>query len=80
MLGKVLYLIILPVCISILVIGHGKTVANAFGTCLHKSQTLLLVDLPGTYSLMSNSVEEEIARDYICFGNSDCTIVVVDAT
>ncbi len=80
MLEKVLYLIILPVCTSILVIGLGKTVSNAFGTCLHKSQTLLLVDLPGTYSLMSNSVEEEIARDYICFGNSDCTIVVVDAT
>lgn len=40
----------------------------------------MLVDLPGTYSLMSHSEEEEIARDYICFGNPDCTIVVVDAT
>ena len=40
----------------------------------------MLVDLPGTYSLMSNSEEEEIARDYICFGNPDCTVVVVDAT
>jgi len=40
----------------------------------------MLVDLPGTYSLMSNSEEEEIARDYICFGNPDCTIVVVDST
>ncbi len=29
---------------------------------------------------MSNSVEEEIARNYICFGNHDCTVVVVDAT
>ena len=29
---------------------------------------------------MSNSEEEEIARDYICFGNPDCTIIVVDAT
>ena len=29
---------------------------------------------------MSNSEEEEIARDYICFGNPDATIVVVDAT
>ena len=40
----------------------------------------MIVDLPGTYSLMSNSEEEEIARDYICFGNPDCTIVVVDST
>lgn len=40
----------------------------------------MLVDIPGTYSLMTNSEEEEIARDYICFGNPDCTIVVVDAT
>jgi len=40
----------------------------------------LFVDLPGTYSLMSNSQEEEIARDYICFGNPDVTVVVVDAT
>ena len=39
-----------------------------------------MVDIPGTYSIMSNSQEEEIARDYICFGNPDCTIVVVDAT
>ncbi len=36
--------------------------------------------MPGTYSLMSNSQEEEIARDYICFGNPDVTVVVVDAT
>lgn len=38
------------------------------------------MDIPGTYSIMSNSEEEEIARDYICFGNPDCTIIVVDAT
>ena len=29
---------------------------------------------------MSNSEEEEIARDYICFEPNDCTVVVVDAT
>ena len=40
----------------------------------------MFVDIPGTYSIMSNSEEEEIARDYICFGNPDATIVVVDAT
>lgn len=38
------------------------------------------MDIPGTYSIMSNSEEEEIARDYICFGKHDCTVVVVDAT
>lgn len=40
----------------------------------------MLVDLPGTYSLMSSSQEEEIARDYICFGSPDVTVVVIDAT
>lgn len=58
----------------------GKTVSNAYGMCKHNDKNFLLVDLPGTYSLMSNSSEEEIARDYICFGNSDYCIVVVDAT
>lgn len=29
---------------------------------------------------MSNSEEEEIARDYICFGNPDATVVILDAT
>lgn len=38
------------------------------------------MDIPGTYSIMSNSEEEEIARDYICFGNPDCTVIVVDST
>ena len=38
------------------------------------------MDLPGTYSIMSNSEEEEIARDYICFGMPDVTVVVLDAT
>lgn len=58
----------------------GKTVSNACGTCLHKNKTLLFVDIPGTYSLMSSSQEEEIARDYICFGNPDVTVVILDAT
>ena len=38
------------------------------------------MDIPGTYSIMSNSEEEEIARDYICFGNPDATVVILDAT
>jgi Fe2+ transport system protein B len=39
-----------------------------------------LVDLPGTYSLLANSVEEQAARDFLCFGRPDATVVVVDAT
>ena len=58
----------------------GKTVSNASGIANYKNKKFLLVDIPGTYSIMSNSQEEEIARDYICFGNPDCTVVVVDAT
>ena len=58
----------------------GKTVANAIGKNNYKGTELLWVDIPGTYSIMSHSEEEEIARDYICFGNPDATVVVVDAT
>lgn len=50
------------------------------GTCAYKNKNFLLVDIPGTYSLMSNSSEEEIARDYICFGNPDATVIILDAT
>lgn len=50
------------------------------GTCNYHDKTFLLVDIPGTYSLMSNSQEEEIARDYICFGNPDATVIILDAT
>ena len=58
----------------------GKTVANAKGNYSYKNNNFILVDIPGTYSLMANSVEEEVARDFICFGNPDTTIIVVDAT
>ena len=39
-----------------------------------------MVDLPGTYSLMAHSAEEEVARNFICFKHPDATIVVCDAT
>lgn len=58
----------------------GKTVENAKGEYFYKGECFKLVDIPGTYSLMASSVEEEIARDFICFGNSDAVIVVLDAT
>lgn len=58
----------------------GKTVTNAQGKYSYGNRDFILVDLPGTYSLLSSSVEEEVARDFICFGNPDTTIIVADAT
>ena len=58
----------------------GKTVATARGTFTYGGETYTLVDLPGTYSLLADSAEEEIARDYIRSGEADATVVVADAT
>ncbi|HLE28230.1 MAG TPA: FeoB small GTPase domain-containing protein [Anaerolineales bacterium] len=58
----------------------GKTVTRAEGGYTYAGRRYKLVDLPGTYSLLSASQDEEIARDFILFGQPDCTIVVVDAT
>ncbi len=58
----------------------GKTVTNAQGSYRYKENNFVLVDLPGTYSLFANSVEEGVARDFICFGQPDATVVVLDAT
>ena len=58
----------------------GKTVLRAEGAYSHNDRRYTVVDLPGTYSLSPNSAEEEVARDFICFGQPDVTVVVVDAT
>lgn len=58
----------------------GKTVANAQGRYSHREKDYVVVDLPGTYSLLANSVEEAVARDFICFGRPRTTVVVTDAT
>lgn len=58
----------------------GKTVAAAQGRCEHEGRGYLLVDLPGTYSLLARSAEEEAARDFLCFGGADAAVVVCDAT
>lgn len=58
----------------------GKTVTTAYGNYKFKDKDFILVDLPGTYSLLSNSYEEEIARDFICFTNPQAVVVVTDAT
>lgn len=58
----------------------GKTVACAQGNYIYEDIDFKLTDIPGTYSLMANSPEEEIARDFICFEKPDTVIVIVDAT
>ena len=58
----------------------GKTVTNAQGKCRYKDTGFIMVDIPGTYSLMAHSAEEEVARDFICFGGPEAVIVVCDAT
>lgn len=58
----------------------GKTVMNAQGKYTYNNVSYTIVDLPGTYSLMSHSQEEECARDFICFSNSDCVVIVCDGT
>lgn len=58
----------------------GKTVARAEGAFTYGEKKFKLVDLPGTYSLLSNSTDEEVARDFILFGQPDVTAIVVDAS
>ncbi|MHB8861067.1 MAG: ferrous iron transport protein B [Pirellulaceae bacterium] len=58
----------------------GKTVSRAEGGFLFQGRSYKLVDLPGTYSLLATSTDEEIARDFVLFGQPDVTLVVVDAT
>ncbi len=58
----------------------GKTVARAEGGLEYDGQRYKLVDLPGTYSLLSTALDEEIARDFILFGRPDVTVITVDAT
>ncbi len=58
----------------------GKTVANAQGRCRTPHEQLMLADIPGTYSLLAHSAEEEVARNLICFGHPDAVVVVCDAT
>lgn len=58
----------------------GKTVATASGTCMWDGCLYRLVDLPGCYSLLAHSEEEEVARDFICFSHPDAVVAVCDAT
>lgn len=57
----------------------GKTVGSAVGRFSYKDAEFTLTDLPGTYSLISTSTDEEIARDFICSDEPDVTVAVADA-
>lgn len=58
----------------------GKTVDMAYGKCTYKCKKYIITDLPGTYSIMAHSKEEEVARDFLCFSGNDAVIAVCDAT
>lgn len=58
----------------------GKTVTRAEGGFIYAQQRYKIVDLPGTYSLLSTSADEEVARNFILFGQPDVTVIVVDST
>ncbi len=58
----------------------GKTVAIAQGRYTYRGRGYILVDLPGTYSLLSQSEEERVAAEFILSGQADCTLVLGDAT
>jgi len=58
----------------------GKTVVRAEGAFEYEDKKYKLVDLPGTYSLMSTSQDEEVARNFILFAKPNVTVIVVDAS
>ena len=58
----------------------GKTVTTAVGYYKKGGRNYQIVDLPGSYSLSAHSAEEEVARDFLCFGGADAVVVVCDAT
>ena len=58
----------------------GKTVRRAEGGLVYGEKRFKIVDLPGTYSLLATSPDEEVARDFLLFGRPDVTVCVLDAT
>ncbi len=58
----------------------GKTVMRAEGAFDLDGKRYKIVDLPGTYSLLGTTPDEEVAREFLLFGRPDVTLVVADAT
>jgi len=58
----------------------GKTVGIAYGHITYKDINYTIADIPGAYSLIAISADEEAARDFICYAGADAVLVVCDAT
>lgn len=58
----------------------GKTVEKKEGKCMYKRVEMRIIDLPGTYSLTANSIDELVARDYIVKEKPEVVIDIVDAS
>lgn len=58
----------------------GVTVERTEGTITRNGEEIRLVDLPGTYSLTSYTMEEQVARNFIMSEEADVIIDVVDAS
>lgn len=57
----------------------GKTVECASGIAKIKDKSFSVVDLPGTYSMLSFSAEEKAAASYLANNEMECVVIVVDA-
>jgi ferrous iron transport protein B len=58
----------------------GKTVTRAEGSFRYEGLKFNILDLPGTYSLLTRSKDEEIARNYLIFDAPDLVLVMADST
>ena len=79
MLVKVRCLIVLQEWNNIQEIGLGKTVESSLGRYEYNGRKYEIYDLPGTYSLIPHSKEEEVVQDFICYREYDLVVVVCDA-
>lgn len=57
----------------------GKTVEYAKGFAKIHEKKYCVVDLPGTYSMLSFSPEEEITKNFLQKNDLDCVVIVMDA-
>lgn len=57
----------------------GKTIERKAGRVEFKGTTFELIDLPGTYSLSCVSIEEDVARNFLAFGEPGVIVVVINA-
>ena len=58
----------------------GVTVEKVEGSFTFQGEKIRLVDLPGTYSLTSYTMEEQVSRNFILSDEVDVVIDVVDAS